>query len=575
MNHNEEYINFFTSDIEKIGKKISYYNNNAKELLMNNITISKNINKEFNLSYKNIHDNFAILHNILNKFFSFILQINSLSDIMSKMKQNIDFYENKLLFNNRLLKKNITLIAFLDNLLKYYNYSDFIDIKKLKDNDFDIVENNEKIFFYDTQNNTEHIYYDKFKEYLEKINIENLINNSNKLEYEYFDNLDIDISFNDNIDFELDKDINLTKQLINNIKKKASRNKYILEEYNKQISYNIKINKELYDYLYSFPINFKYFNINNNFLQDNIPKLNINHSDIHCDIHSDIKIYFEKIDKKYDEFLNTSHHSTSNFTSIIFELSKLKSYFNFLDNFFNIDNLYTIINKNEDKSIISQLIDIYKKANKNFDFINYQTICLNTIENINNFIEINKNFIQVSYPNFLQSKNLFYQNNINKLSLQNEYRSIIYRFLHFLINDNNFHHFNNKLIDEIFHNQTYIYKYNFDNIRYYLTEKQTLYLSLIQRNDNKIIIENEIINLHEIFEKETNYLQYLISNIIYGKNEKIIEKNSNILDIEIEIVEKVEKVDIINNEIKIIMNDIDNNKTNILNEITNIIKYYL
>jgi hypothetical protein len=575
MNHNEEYINFFTSDIEKIGKKISYYNNNAKELLMNNITISKNINKEFNLSYKNIHDNFAILHNILNKFLSFILQINSLSDIMSKMKQNIDFYENKLLFNNRLLKKNITLIAFFDNLLKYYNYSDFIDIKKLKDNDFDILENNEKIFFYDTQNNTEHIYYDKFKEYLEKINIENLINNSNKLEYEYFDNLDIDISFNDNIDFELDKDINLTKQLINNIKKKASRNKYILEEYNKQISYNIKINKELYDYLYSFPINFKYFNINNNFLQDNIPKLNINHSDIHCDIHCDIKIYFEKIDKKYDEFLNTSHHSTSNFTSIIFELSKLKSYFNFLDNFFNIDNLYTIINKNEDKSIISQLIDIYKKANKNFDFINYQTICLNTIENINNFIEINKNFIQVSYPNFLQSKNLFYQNNINKLSLQNEYRSIIYRFLHFLINDNNFHHFNNKLIDEIFHNQTYIYKYNFDNIRYYLTEKQTLYLSLIQRNDNKIIIENEIINLHEIFEKETNYLQYLISNIIYGKNEKIIEKNSNILDIEIEIVEKVEKVDIINNEIKIIMNDIDNNKTNILNEITNIIKYYL
>ena len=113
---------------------------------------------------------------------------------------------------------------------------------------------------------------------------------------------------------------------------------------------------------------------------------------------------------------------------------------------------------------------------------------------------------------------------------------------------------------KILYTKKYIDNYKFKSIINYLNEKNILVESLSNFIKNKDDYENDFIKLHQMFEIETNSLQYLLSNNSFEANENIIDKNKQVLNIETKIKANIESLEATNIKISDTTDNIRNNK---------------
>lgn len=582
--NNISYIEYLINEVENIHDKINEYNKNNTIIVKEHNYLSNTLNNEIYSQHKIINESYDKIQLSLNYFFSIISQYNSFTNVIKKIKQTNNYYENKILINNKLLEKNNKIIKYINEIFDFCNYRDILQLisssKILEDTDtiiqedkfeFDNINEEKDINFVEfekkvnTEDNDNELtdeyykaqlkYYSEIEDYIQKINIDN--SNYDKQDYQ--------------IDFQVDKDIKIMKELINIIKNRANRNKIALKKYNDRILNVIKINNNLYEYLYNFSNSFKYFNIKfNDFFSDKIPKLDI----INLDIDSFNQEYFENFYNLYKCLLSYSYDVVINSVAFSFELSKLKSYFNSLRNFFNINNLNQLLSKFEDKIISNDLFEAFQNINNKFDFIKLEKFCDDTIESLTKFVDINQNNIDNTDLKFSNLKISFYENIISKNVLKNDYRYIIYQIITYVLNNNVIEDIKDEDIKKILYTNKYIRNYKFKSIVNYLNQKNNLVESLSNFIKNKDDYEEDFIKLHQMFEIETNSLQYLLSNNSYEANENIIEKNKQVLNIETKIKVNIENLEATNIKISDTTDNIRNNKTSLLNEIINVIKYH-
>jgi hypothetical protein len=582
--NNISYVEYLINEVENIHDKINEYNKNNTTIVKEHNYLSNTLNNEIYSQHKIVNESYDKIQLSLNYFFSIISQYNSFTNVIKKIKQTNNYYENKILINNKLLEKNNKIIRYISEIFDFCNYRDILQLisssKILEDTDtiiqednfeFDNINEEKDINFVEFENkvNTEDNdneltdeyykaqlkYYSEIEDYIQKINIDN--SNYDKQDY--------------HIDFQVDKDIKIMKELINIIKSRANRNKIALKKYNDRILSVIKINNNLYEYLYNFSNSFKYFNIKfNHFFSDKIPKLDIINFNIDCFNQE----YFENFYHLYKCLLSYSHDVVINSVAFSFELSKLKSYFNSLRNFFNINNLNQLLSNFEDKIISNDLFEAFQNINNKFDFIKLEKFCDDTIESLTKFVDINQNNIDNTDLKFSNLKISFYENIISKNVLKNDYRYIIYQIIMYVLNNNVIEDIKDEDIKKILYTNKYINNYKFKSIINYLNQKNNLVESLSKFIKNKDDYEEDFIKLHQMFEIETNSLQYLLSNNSYEANENIIEKNKQVLNIETKIKVNIENLEASNIKISDTTDNIRNNKTSLLNEIINIIKYH-
>ena len=214
----------------------------------------------------------------------------------------------------------------------------------------------------------------------------------------------------------------------------------------------------------------------------------------------------------YKSLFSYSHDVVINSVAFSFELSKLKSYFNSLRNFFNINNLNQLLSNFEDKIISNDLFEAFQNINNKFDFIKLEKFCDDTIESLTKFIDINQNNIDNTDLKFSNLKISFYENIISKNVLINDYRYIIYQIIMYVLNNNDIEDIKDEDIKKILYTNKYINNYKFKSIINYLNQKNNLVESLSNFIKNKDDYEQDFIKLHQMFEIETNSLQYLLSN---------------------------------------------------------------
>jgi hypothetical protein len=577
------YIECLIDETKKINSKIITISSDNYKIISQHNNISNTLNSNISSIHKNINESYDKIQIDVNYFYSLISQYNSFSNIIFKIKQTNNYYENKIIINNKLLEKNNKIIKYICEIYHFCNYRDILQlINSNITSDYDI--NNEKNNFKfkdsnepDTINNlyvetdsiyeneesiddeyykTQLKYYSEIEDYIKKIGIDN--SNYNKEDNE--------------INFQVDKDIKIMKELINIIKNRAYKNKIALEKNNDKILNIIHTNKMLYEYLYNFNLKFTYFNINfNNFFQDKIPKLDI----FTFDTDNINQIYFDNFYNLYQKLISYSNNSVLNSVPFSFKLSKLKSYFNSLHNFFDINKLNKLLLNFEDKVLANDLLEIFQNINTKFDFVRLQKNCDCTIDLIDNFVNINKNNIEQSDTTFSNLKFSFYENFIKNTSLKDEYKNIVYQIIEYTLNNNSINEIKYEDVQKILTTKKYINNYNFQDILKFLKEKNSLLNSLDKSNNEKIKIEEDFIKFHRLFEIETNSLQYLLLNNGYESNENIIEKNKQVLNIETKIIENIENLEIINYKITDITDSLRINKKTLQDKVIDLIKYHV
>ena len=582
--NNITYIESLLNDVENIHNKINDFNKDNTRIVKEHNYLSNTLNNDIYAQHKIVNESYDKIQLALNYFFSVISQYNSFTNITQKIKYTNNYYENKIMINNKLLEKNNKIVKYITEIFEFCNYRDILQLisscqmleepdRNIEEDNFEFDNINEKkdINFIDfennvnTEENTKEIsdefykaqlkYYSEIEEYIQKINIDN--SNYDKEDYE--------------INFQVDKDIKIMKELINIIKNRSNRNTIALKKYNERLFDIIETNNKLYEYLYNFSSSFKYFNIKfNAFFTDKIPKLDI----INFDIDTFNENIFDNFYNLYNSLLSYSHNIVINSITFSFELSKLKCYFNSLNKFFNINTLNQLLIKFEDKIVAKDLFEIFQNINLKFDFTKLEKYCDDTILTLRNFVDINQNNIDntdLKYSNF---KNIFYENIISKNALKNDFRNIIYEIKINVLNNNNIEDIKSDDIKKVLNTKKYIKNYRFQYIVKFLNEKNILVKTLSNFIKTKQQTEEDFIKLHQMFEIETNSLQYLLSSNSYVANENIIEKNNHVLNIETKIKENIEKLELTNIKISDTTDIIKNNKNSLLNEIINIIKYY-
>lgn len=537
----------------------------------------------------------------LNYLISLLAQYNCFSNIILKIKESNNYYENKILINKKLLEKNDKIVNYIDQLFDFCNYRDIITLinqnlldeinidkeknnfeftdidnnsindKKL-DNDFtndfgdNDYDNNDKILedknnidtekllddeFYTTQLK----YYDEIEEYIEKMKNDNINYNSKKNE----------------INYQVDKDINIIKELIIIIKNRASRNKLLLENDIEKITHIILINNNVYNYIYNFSINFKYFNINfYNYFNSKIPKLPI----FNNNIDNINNLFFDNFNNVSQELISYSHSVLTNSIPFSFKLSNLKSYFNFLNDFFDTTKLKSVLSNFKDTTISNELVNTFEIINNKFDFIKLREHSVEIIDYIDSFINIHENNINNSDTIFLELKNNFYSNFISRKILIEDYNSLIYDIIIYIIHVNNIQEIDISYLKNILISKKNISFLIFDKILSYMDSINEIYNKLSTLKQDECSHEKLFIEKHDLFELYNNNLQQLLANNHYENSNEIIQQNKYILTVEDNIKEIVETIDNIKNKIYASENFISSNKKNILNEIYNIIKYY-
>ena len=595
------YIKSLLQNNKDISSKIEQYKNENILLIKKHNNISQTINSNIDSIYNIINNKFNHLKTDLNYLISLIAQYNCFSNIILKIKESNNYYENKILINKKLLEKNDKIVNYIDQLFDFCNYRDIITLinqnlldeinidkeknnfeftdidnnsindKKLdndftndfEDNDYDnndkILEDknnidNEKLLddeFYTTQMK----YYDEIEEYIEKMKNDNINYNSKKNE----------------INYQVDKDINIIKELIIIIKNRASRNKLLLENDIEKITHIILINNNVYNYIYNFSINFKYFNINfYNYFNSKIPKLPI----FNNNIDNINNLFFDNFNNVSQELISYSHSVLTNSIPFSFKLSNLKSYFNFLNDFFDTTKLKSVLSNFKDTTISNELVNTFEIINNKFDFIKLREHSVEIIDHIYSFINIHENNINNSDTIFLELKNNFYSNFISRKILIEDYNFLIYDIIIYIIHVNNIQEIDISYLKNILISKKNISFLIFDKILSYMDSINEIYNNLSTLKQDECSHEKLFIEKHDLFELYNNNLQQLLANNHYDNRNEIIQQNKYILTVEDNIKEIVETIDNIKNKIYVSENFISSNKKNILNEIYNIIKYY-
>ena len=595
------YIKSLLQNNKDISSKIEQYKNENILLIKKHNNISQTINSNIDSIYNIINNKFNHLKTDLNYLISLLAQYNCFSNIILKIKESNNYYENKILINKKLLEKNDKIVNYIDQLFDFCNYRDsitlinqnlldeinidkeknnfeFTDIdnnsindKKL-DNDFtndfgdNDYDNNDKILedknnidtekllddeFYTTQLK----YYDEIEEYIEKMKNDNINYNSKKNE----------------INYQVDKDINIIKELIIIIKNRASRNKLLLENDIEKITHIILINNNVYNYIYNFSINFKYFNINfYNYFNSKIPKLPI----FNNNIDNINNLFFDNFNNVSQELISYSHSVLTNSIPFSFKLSNLKSYFNFLNDFFDTTKLKSVLSNFKDTTISNELVNTFEIINNKFDFIKLREHSVEIIDHIDSFINIHLNNINNSETIFLELKNNFYSNFISRKILIEDYNSLIYDISIYIIHVNNIQEIDISYLKNILISKKNISFLIFDKILSYMDSIYEIYNKLSTLKQDECSHEKLFIEKHDLFELYNNNLQQLLANDHYENSNEIIQQNKYILTVEDNIKEIVETIYNIKNKIYASENFISSNKKNILDEIYNIIKYY-
>lgn len=595
------YIKSLLQNNKDISSKIEQYKNENILLIKKHNNISQTINSNIDSIYNIINNKFNHLKTDLNYLISLLAQYNCFSNIILKIKESNNYYENKILINKKLLEKNDKIVNYIDQLFDFCNYRDIITLinqnlldeinidkeknnfeftdidnnsindKKL-DNDFtndfgdNDYDNNDKILedknnidtekllddeFYTTQLK----YYDEIEEYIEKMKNDNINYNSKKNE----------------INYQVDKDINIIKELIIIIKNRASRNKLLLENDIEKITHIILINNNVYNYIYNFSINFKYFNINfYNYFNSKIPKLPI----FNNNIDNINNLFFDNFNNVSQELISYSHSVLTNSIPFSFKLSNIKSYFNFLNDFFDTTKLKSVLSNFKDTTISNELVNTFEIINNKFDFIKLREHSVEIIDYIDSFINIHENNINNSDTIFLELKNNFYSNFISRKILIEDYNSLIYDIIIYIIHVNNIQEIDISYLKHILISKKNISFLIFDKILSYMDSINEIYNKLSTLKQDEYSHEKLFIEKHDLFELYNNNLQQLLANNLYENSNEIIQQNKYILTVEDNIKEIVETIDNIKNKIYASENFISSNKKNILDEIYNIIKYY-
>ena len=555
------YIKSLLQNNKDISSKIEQYKNENILLIKKHNNISQTINSNIDSIYNIINNKFNHLKTDLNYLISLLAQYNCFSNIILKIKESNNYYENKILINKKLLEKNDKIVNYIDN--------NSINDKKL-DNDFtndfgdNDYDNNDKILedknnidtekllddeFYTTQLK----YYDEIEEYIEKMKNDNINYNSKKNE----------------INYQVDKDINIFIYMI--IKNRASRNKLLLENDIEKITHIILINNNVYNYIYNFSIIFKYFNINfYNYFNSKIPKLPI----FNNNIDNINNLFFDNFNNVSQELISYSHSVLTNSIPFSFKLSNLKSYFNFLNDFFDTTKLKSVLSNFKDTTISNELVNTFEIINNKFDFIKLREHSVEIIDHIDSFINIHENNINNSDTIFLELKKKFYSNFISKKILIEDYNSLIYDIIIYIIHVNNIQEIDISYLKNILISKKNISFLIFDKILSYMDSINEIYNKLSTLKQDECSHEKLFIEKHDLFELYNNNLQQLLANNHYENSNEIIQQNKYILTVEDNIKEIVETIDNIKNKIYASENFISSNKKNILNEIYNIIKYY-
>jgi hypothetical protein len=603
------YIKSLLQNNKDISSKIEQYKNENILLIKKHNNISQTINSNIDSIYNIINNKLNHLKTDLNYLISLLAQYNCFSNIILKIKESNNYYENKILINKKLLEKNDKIVNYIDQLFDFCNYRDIITLinqnlldeinidkeknnfeftdidnnsvndKKLdndftndfEDNDYD---NNDKILegknnidnkkllddeFYTTQLK----YYDEIEEYIEKMKNDNINYNSKKNE----------------INYQVDKDINIIKELLIIIKNRASRNKLLLENDIEKITHIIFINNNVYNYIYNFSINFKYFNIKYfninfyNYFNSKIPKLPI----FNNNIDNINNLFFDNFNNVSQELISYSHSVLTNYIPFSFKLSNLKSYFNFLNDFFDTTKLKSVLSNFKDTTISNELVNTFEIINNKFDFIKLREYFVEIIDHIHSFINIHENNINNinNYETiFLELKNNFYSNFISRKILIEDYNSLIYDIIIHIIHVNNIQEIDISYLKNILISKKNISFLIFDKILSYMDSINEIYNKLSTLKQDECSHEKLFIEKHNLFELYNNNLQQLLANNHYENRNEIIQQNKYILTVEDNIKEIVETIDNIKNKIYASENFISSNKKNILNEIYNIIKYY-
>lgn len=595
------YIKSLLQNNKDISSKIEKYKNDNISLIKKHNNISQSINSNIDSIYNVINNKFNHLKTDLNYLFSLLAQYNCFSNIILKIKESNNYYENKILINKKLLEKNDKIVNYIDQLFDFCNYRDIINLinQNLLDEinidkqkavfEFTDIDNNsinekklDNYFCNDYENNecldndkiledknnidnekllddefytTQLKYYDEIEEYIEKMKNDNINYNSKKNE----------------INYQVDKDITIIKELIIIIKNRASRNKLLLENDIEKITHIILINNNVYNYIYNFSINFKYFNINfYNYFNSKIPKLPI----FNNNIDNINNLFFDNFNNVSQELISYSHSVLTNSIPFSFKLSNLKSYFNFLNDFFDTTKLKSVLSNFKDTTLSNELLNTFEIINNKFNFIKLREHSVEIIDYIDSFINIHENNINNSENIFLELKNNFYSNFISRKILIEDYNSLIYDIIVYIIHVNNIQEIDISYLKNILFSKKNISFLIFDKILSYMDSINETYNKLSTLKQDECSHEKLFIEKHDLFELYNNNLQQLLANDHYENSNEIIQQNKDILTVEENIKEIVETIDNIKNKIYASENFILSNKKNILNEIYNIIKYY-
>ena len=575
------YIKSLIQNNVEIMELIKLYKKSNIDIIKQHNNISYSLNSNIETNYHNINNKFNIINNNLNYFFSLMSQYNSFVNIICKIKESNNYYQDKIIINNKLLEKNNKIFNYIEQIFNYANYRDIINLINENLSDENLLDENlldenlsdENLSdenLSDENNRKENIsndndfynvqlkYYNEIEQYVENMKentIKNVSNSSNDFQ----------------IDYLVDKDIKIINEIIVIIKNRANRNRQILENNNKKIKNIIQNNNNLYDYLYNFSMVFQYFNINfNYYFNNNIPKLPI----FNNNIDNINNIFFENFSSVYEKLITYSYTISNNSIDFSFKISNLKSYFNFLKNFFDLTKLKLLLHNFNDQIISKELFDIFNLINSKIDFINLQEQSIEFLDLLENFTHIHENYINSSKNTLLDLKKNFYSNYINRIILIKEYNFLIYDIILYILHVNNIKEINIDSLEHILDSKKCISILAFDKIVHYISLINEINEKLLNLNNQKTEYEQIIIEQHELLQEYTIKLQKMLANNYYENSGDIIEKNKHIIIIE-------EKIKTIIDDIYKITIEIENTniyniniKKTITNEILSIIEYY-
>ena len=203
-----------------------------------------------------------------------------------------------------------------------------------------------------------------------------------------------------------------------------------------------------------------------------------------------------------------------------------------------------------------------------------RTDTIEIIEHIETFINIHENNINNSENIFLELKNNFYTNFISRKILVEDYNSLIYDIILYIIDINNIKEINISYLKNILISKKNISFPTFDKILSYMNYINETSNNLSTLKQEEYSHEKLFIQKHNLFELYNNNLQQILANDHYENSNEIIQQNKEILIVEDNIKEIVETIDNIKNKIYASEEFVSINKKNISNEIYKIIKYY-